>query len=337
MSDLSAGMGVSITAFRSEPYIAGCLTSLFASEGARLRVVVIDNASEDGTLAAVRRWAEDNSARVTFAESEVGGMERASADLTLLRSPVNTGFAAATNRGLEVLLADPALNLFWVLNPDCQALPDTAARFITAAREGPFSLMGGRTVYIARPDLVQTDGGRVSLTTGVVTSINNTVPVARARMPAAGEIDFITGACCVASRQFIEQAGLMPEDYFVYYEEVEWAFRRGALPLRQVPEAVVLHHGGTTIGTGSFNRRPSAFANYFNYRNRMRFMRRFAPLRLPAAFAYALAKGVQLALIGARGEAHAVFAGVLGLAPPGTVRAHIGPAAQAVAFGPRTQ
>jgi GT2 family glycosyltransferase len=326
-------LGVAIAAYRSEGFIADCLTALFASTDVRLRVVVVDNASDDGTVETVRRWAQGRSGAVSFAEAPVGEIGRAEADLTLLRAPVNGGFAYATNRALEVLVADPAIGLFWVLNPDCQPCPEAAAKFAAAGSDGAFSLMGGRTLYLARPDLVQTDGGRVSMTTGVCHSVNGGLPESQSRVPGAAEIDYITGASCVASRRFLETVGLMREDYFLYYEEVDWALRRGALPLRQAPDAVVLHYGGATIGSGSFGTNTSPFTHYFNYRNRVRFMRRYAPVALPMTYAYAVAKALQLALSGARDEARAVIAGTFSRPPPSEVREMVDPAARAIAFG----
>lgn len=326
-------IGVAIAAFRAGGFITECLDSLFASDGVRLRVVVTDNASDDDTLEAIRRWASAR-AGLAFAEGAVGEIARPEADLTLLRAPVNRGFAYATNRGIELLLADSAIDLFWLLNPDCQVRPDTAARFAAAGADGAFALMGGRTVYLDDPRQVQSDGGRVSLVTGVCSLVNMDVSVAEARAPPAQETDFVTGASCVASRRFVEAAGLLPEDYFLYYEEVDWAQRRGSLPLRIVPQAVTLHQGGATIGSGAPGRRASGFANYFNYRNRMRFMRRFAPSWLPVARAYALAKAAQLALRGAGDEARGVLAGALELAPPAEVRDRVHPAARPFAFGP---
>lgn len=332
MDSAQVDMGVAVVAFQSADFIGGCLDSLFASVGARVRVVVVDNASDDETVPVIRNWAAAHDV-LTFAEAAVGELARAEADLTLLRAPANGGFAYATNRALEALRADPGLDLFWLLNPDCEVLPDTAAKFVAAGADAAFGLMGGRVVYLSRPDLVQTDGGRVSRVTGVVTSANLNLPVAAARMPAASDIDYITGASCVASRRFLDAVGLLREDYFIYYEEVDWALRRGGLPLRQVPGAVVLHHGGTTTGTGSFDRRPSPFSNYFNYRNRIRFMRRFAPLAVPVALAYGLAKAAQLALLGAFAESWSVASGLLSLPPPAEVRDRLDPAARAHAFG----
>ena len=149
----------------------------------------------------------------------------------------------------------------------------------------------------------------------------------------ASGIDYVTGASCVASRRFLETVGLMREDYFLYYEEVDWALRRGALPLRQAPDAVVLHYGGAAIGSGSIGTRPSPFSHYFNYRNRVRFMRRFAPAALPVTYAYAVAKAARLALGGERAEARAVIAGTFSRPPPAEVRDRVDPEAYAIAFG----
>lgn len=333
MQPSRADIGIVIVAFQSEDVIAACLESIAASQGVRPRIVVVDNASPDATCATVRGWAASRSPGLSFAEARVGALDRADADVTLLRAPVNGGFAFAVNRGIEVLRTDPDLDLFWVLNPDCEVLPDTASHFVRAGRDGAFALMGGRTIFHGRRDRIQTDGGRVSLLTGVVTSVNSALPVDQAHMPDASEIDFVTGASCVASRRFIDRAGLMSEDYFLYYEEVDWAFRRGDLPLRQVPEAIVLHHGGTTIGTGTIDRRPSPFSNYFNARNRIRFMRRFAPSRLGLAYLHGLAKTAHLALSGAYEEAAAFARGLFSLPPPAAVRARIDPAAHELAFG----
>ncbi len=313
-------IGVAVVAYQSAPVIIACLESLFRSEGVGLRVVVTDNCCTDQTVPLIRDWAAQNSKRISFEEAAIGEIGCASADLTLLRSPVNGGFAYATNAGLKLLTPIDGLDLFWLVNPDCEVLPDTAARFVAAAKAGPFSLMGGRTVFRHRPDLVQTDGGRVSKLTGICTSVNFGRPLDQARMPSPDEIDFITGANCVASRRFIEEAGYMVEDYFVYYEEVDWAFRRGNLPLRQVPEAVILHHGGTVIGTGSLNRVPSPFAYYFNCRNRIRFVRRFMPMSLPITYMLIIAQAARNALRGAMPQALAALAGAFGGRPPANVR-----------------
>lgn len=333
--DLPA-IGVAIVSFNSSDVILACLDSLFASSGVRLRVALADNASSDETVALVRDWSA-RRADVTFEERSADDGAAPAAALTVVHSPVNGGYAHGVNLGLAHLLRDRELDLFWVLNPDCEVAPDTARLYCEHGADGQFALMSGRTVYREGAGAIQTDGGRIDRWTGVCKSVNAGADPAAATLPDPRTLDYLTGANLVASRLFIERVGSMVEDYFLYYEEVDWAFCRGDLPLRLVPGAIVFHHGGTSIGSGSVTRRASAFANYFNYRNRIRFMRRHRTVGVPVAIAYAMAKAVQLAAQGARAEAAAVVRGTLGLSPPAAVRDRIAPGeARRLAFGTDT-
>lgn len=332
-------LGVTIVTFNSADVILGCLASLFASRDAALRVVVTDNSSDDDTVSLVRDWARKRAASdwtFSFAELSPDTGEMPTASMILLRSPYNGGYAHGVNAGLRVLLRDAALDLFWVLNPDCEVTPDAAARYCAHGADGQFSLMCGRTIYKERPHEIQTDGGRVNLWTGVCSATNLGRPANATPLPNANELDFIPGSNAVATRAFVERAGLMPEEYFLYYEEVDWAFRRGALPLRIVDDVIVYHYGGTAIGSGSRTRAASSLSNYFNYRNRIRFLKRYRPVAVPVGLTYATAKAAQLLMRGRAEEAAALAAGAFGFAPPAAVRDRIAPGkARQLAFGER--
>lgn len=330
-------MGVVIVTFNSRDVIASCLDSLIASNNVGLDIVVVDNASTDGTIDHIREWARQRTVTdesFVLAERGVGEHGPVSSPLTLVLSPVNGGYAHGVNLGLEVLLEDPDSRLFWVLNPDCEVAPHTAGRYVEAGADGNFALMSGRTLSQEMPDLILTDGGRVNRWTGVCTSRNAGAQASETPMADVAACNYLTGANLVASRKFIEAAGLMEESYFLYYEEVDWAFRRGSLPLRIIADAPVYHHGGTAIGSGTIDRRASAFSNYFNYRSRVRFMRRHRPAAFLLAVLYALAKAGQLALRGDWAEAEAIARGTLGFTPPRRVRDRIAPGkARRLAFG----
>lgn len=328
-------IGVVVLTFQSSDVIAACLDSLAASQGAELRIVVCDNSSRDSTVEVVTGWAEAKGLALT--EIQPGAAWPAErGPMTLIHTGGNLGFAGGVNVGLRYLQGDPDVDLFWILNPDGEATPGTAAAYRRRAAEvGPFSLMGGRTRYHEAPRHIQTDGGRVDYWSGICRNVNIGLAPEEATFPDAASLDFIAGANMVASRAFLERAGLMVEDYFLYYEEVDWAARRGALPLVVCPEAEVIHHSGTSIGTGRLNRLASPFANYFNYRNRMRFMRRVRPFALPATWGLSMLRVARLVLRGAWAEAWAAFAGLSGLRPPAAVRDRIAPADRALAFETR--
>ena len=325
-------LGVIIVTYNSSDVITACLERLVASNGVDLRIVVCDNASQDDTVETIRAWARDRTDGLVEL-TEVDDMTT-EPQVALLRAPVNRGFAAGVNMGLRYLMRDSRCGLFWILNPDCEVAPDTATAFLhCAAATGDFALMGSRVVYLEPPGLIQSEGGRVERWTGICRSVNRGAdPAETERHPTAADLDFIPGASMVATRRFVETAGPMAEDYFLYYEEVDWAACRGTLALVLCENATVYHHGGTSIGTGAVNRLPTPFSLYFNNRNRMRFLRKHRPIALPTAYLASLARVGKLATIGAWPEAQSAFLGLHQLPPPKRVRERLSPEAADVAF-----
>lgn len=327
-------LGVVVVSFRSGDVLPACLDSLLASEGARLKIVVVDNASPDDTVARVTNWA--GAAGGTTApleiiqETDVGRELNA---LTLVRARLNRGYAGGVNLGLLALGAQT--DAIWILNPDCVVAPNTARLYIEAAQERPgYGLMSCRTLHHDHPELIQSDGGRINRTTGVCAQVNGGLPAATTPAPDTKLLDWLTGANLVVSPEFVARVGPMRDDYFLYYEEVDWAFRRGGAPLVYVEGAKVFHHAGTSIGSGGYNRRPSPFANFFNHRSRLRFARRHLSPAPVGAYAFSLAKAAQLVLKGAPEEAWAIIAGTFGLPPPRKVaEAFADPETRALALG----
>lgn len=340
-------IGVIVVAYASEDVILTCVESVLAHATPGLRLAVVDNASPDGTVAALRDWAAGRRAAEGWPQglaparplprplplTEIAAGEApppGAAPLLLVRNPVNAGYAGGVNAGLAALAAFAEVDAFWILNPDGLAGPGTAAAFAAAAARHPgFGLMTGRVRYAESPRAIQSDGGRVNRLTGICESVNLGRDGEATPLPDPAGLDYVSGASLVASRRFLEAAGPMTEDYFLYYEEVDWAARRGALPIVGAPGAVVHHHGGTAIGTASLTRLASGFSNWFNYRNRMRFMRRFHARAAPLAYLYSLAKVARLLTQGAWEPAAGAFAGLHGLPPPKSVRARLSPEALA--------
>lgn len=351
-------LGVVIVTFNSADVILDCLESLLASTGVALQIAVVDNASQDDTLAVIRDWA---AGRVPFAMATdlpltlptaikpldlKGGANAGLVNaglahrLHLIETGINGGFAAGVNHGLAHLatlrledgLGDASLDRFWILNPDSVADPEAAHAFATAP-DG-FGLMGGRVLYLDHPDTIQIDGGTLNARTGITGNLNLFARTASTPPPAVADMAFITGASMVVSRAFYNHAGPMPEEYFLYYEEVDWAMRRGALTLAYAPTAVVYHRAGTAIGSAAIGRPASPFALYFKHRGRLHFMRRYFPAALPMAYVYSFAKAAQLLIKGYPVEARTLLGASLGLPPSATIHARLSPEAARLAFAP---
>jgi GT2 family glycosyltransferase len=342
-------LGVVLVTFNSTDVILDCLESLLAAQGVALSIVVVDNGSTDGTPALLRDWAAGRhpyapppalpfpltpAPKPLTLQAEVPATVPDGHTVTLIDTGLNAGFAAGVNRGLAALAALPWLDRFWMLNPDSAVPPGTAHAFAThPAPPGGFALMGGRMLYLDQPDVIQIDGGTLNRRTGVTGNLNLFASHAVTPPPDPARIDFVMGGSMVASRAFYEAAGPMPEEYFLYYEEVEWALGRGALPILYCPGGIVYHYAGTSIGSPTIGRPASPFSLYFKHRGRIRFLRRNFPHSLFFGQAFSLAKAAQLLLKGYPANAWALLAGAADLPPPAAVRDRLSPAAAALAFG----
>lgn len=350
MSNARPRLGVVVVTFNAADVILENLESLLAqSDQVALDVVVVDNGSTDETPETIRDWA---SGRVPFAAGlpfdlppcpkpvyladGSGACPENRADmpaLTLIETGLNAGFAGGVNRGLAHLAAHSQTDRFWILNPDGAAAPGSALAFATAHPE-PFSLLGGRVIYTHDPDVIQIDGGLVNARTGITGNVHLGASHAASPAPDPAGLQFITGASMVASRAFYEAVGPMPEDYFLYYEEVDWAYRSpDHLPFAYVPGGIVYHRAGTSIGSPTLERVAAPFSQYFKHRGRMRFVRRHLPGARLTAAAYTLAKAGQYILQGHRAEAMALIRGSFDMAPPKAVQDRIAPEARPLAFG----
>ena len=335
-------IGVVIVSFRSQDVILDCLESLLATRGQPLRILVVDNASGDGTPARIRAWADGSApapdapgrpyARVPHGPLPVeevaeGAAGPATGAVGLMELAENRGFAGGVNAGLAALAAIPEVAAFWVLNPDAMSEAETPARLLAAADATPgWGLLGGRIFYADPPGVIQCDSGLVESWRGRCRLLN-TGRGAETALPE--RIDFVSGAHMLASREMLARTGGMVEDYFLYWEEVDWAARRGDLSIGLVPDAPVHHFAGTAIGSPTLDRGPGAMSAWFNARGALRYTRRHHPLRLPAAWAWQGARALRHASRGHREAVRGILRAVFGMGPPAEVRARLAPEAYA--------
>lgn len=323
-----------VVTYQSEDVIGDCLVSLLDQSEPKLRIIIVDNASDDRTVERITRVAYERSLKIKIESETSKPIDRQLPNLLLIRASQNRGFAAGCNLGLAAARHRSMTQSFWLLNPDCRADPQCASAYLAAAARTPdFGLLGGRTLFSSDRHVIQSDGGQVSRWTAVCRNINQGRSPEMASVPDSGGLNFLSGANLVASRRFVDAVGPMEEDYFLYYEEVDWALKRDTLPLQVCPEARVYHLGGSSAGSGTLDRSPSAFSNYFNYRNRLRLALRHFPTALPGAYVYSVLKIAQLTLKGELSEAWGAFLGLHQLRPTKAIRERLGPVAAKIATG----
>lgn len=291
----------------------GCLETLFRSDLGSFRVLVCDNGSTDGSLERIAQWAERGGAgevalphphaRLTRtplsrpirhvcygrSQAERGGASSDCSPLVLVDCGGNLGFAGGNNVGLRYALARGDFDYVWLLNNDTVVEPDAMRRMAERlAAEPGAGLCGSTLLHYHEPDRVQALGGgwyckwlALAWHLGRLGKWQG----AADRERVERRMSYPVGASMMVSRSFLEQVGLMCEDYFLYFEELDWVLRAGGR-FRQVyaPQSVVYHKVGGSIGTSSNPAAKSPLCDYWNARNRLFFTRRFFPAALPTVY-----------------------------------------------------
>lgn len=315
-------IGVVVVTFNCGAMAVDCIKSLQATGGVDLRILVVDNASTDDTVETLvdsELLAADHTEQ-TLPESIPF------AATVLLRKAKNTGFAGGVNAGLRFFMGMEDVDAIWILNPDTTVAPETPAALVACAAQTPdFGIIGGRIVYGSDHNIIQNDGGRVNLWTGICSTVNLFARVDNAPIPDPKTLDFVCGAHMLVSKAFISDIGFMPEEYFLYFEETDWCMRRGDFPIMLAPEAIVYHEGGGSIGSATISQGPSPLSTYFMARSRLRFVARYRPYAVPVAFMYTFAKALRMIFLQGRGKAGvASMRGLFGLPLPKDQRSRLG-------------
>lgn len=290
-----------------------CLESIFRHVPVDTRVIICDNDSTDGSFEKIQAWAEgcldawipvDHPLRAMSWPpvpkpiscraynrdlAEQGGETGDTARLVLIRTGDNLGFAGGNNVGLRHVLARGDAEFVWLLNNDTVIGAGALDALLERMTERPDAGMCGSTLlrYDA-PDRVQARGGGwyckwigLPWHLGQLGRAGDLVDAGRVEH----RMNYVVGASLFVSRVFLEEVGLMCEDYFLFFEEADWALRsKDRFTLAYAAESTVYHKVGRSIGTSSLPSRKSYTCDYYSLKNRLYFTRRFFPHVLPAIY-----------------------------------------------------
>lgn len=310
-------------------------SSVLASDYPDFRVILLDNASPDGAYDAVKAWADGRREPPTvaalpgiepvrrgpidYAEYRADDRPEIAAlpPLSLVETGGNLGYAGGNNVALRWLMASQDWDYAWILNPDAVADPAAMRALVERASADPkMGLIGSRLHFYDRPDVVQCrSGGRfiTSVGRGLVDGLGLPAATLDDRDGVERAINYVSGASLFLTRDFLQQVGLMEERYFLYFEEIDWAFRRGSFKLGYAADALIYHKLGSSIGSSNDKKKRSPTSIYWSYRNRFVFTQKFAPWALPTVFLGVGLEVVRMALTGCWKQAWQTLLIMLGL------------------------
>lgn len=224
-----------------------CIESLKEITYTRYEIVIVDNASTDGSEGILKQ-------RYSFPVIQTGK---------------NLGFAGGNNAGIRYALENGA-DYIVLLNNDTvvdkgflEPLVETAETYKNAG------VVGGKIYYYDSTNTLWFAGGRINRITG------KTKQIGKNKADTGGfdtqrEVGFITGCLMLVSAAAIRAAGLMDEGYFLYFEDTDWCerIRRAGYKIVFTPLSVIYHK------ESSSTRKMSHVKMYYYDRNRAYFIRK---------------------------------------------------------------
>jgi hypothetical protein len=210
--------------------------------------------------------------------------------LILIQSEENRGFAAGNNIGIQYALARGDAGYIWLLNNDTVVEASTLNALVNKAcdynvKKHKIGIIGAKLLYYSDPDIIQGVAGlynkwfAISRHLGIFENDHGQYD----NEAIAGKMDYSIGASLFVSVPFIKEVGLMCEDYFLYFEEIDWAVRGKAKgwQLGYCWQAKVFHKEGHSAGANSKKlQEKSKIADFYSVRNRIIFTKKFYPMCL---------------------------------------------------------
>jgi GT2 family glycosyltransferase/glycosyltransferase involved in cell wall biosynthesis len=212
------------------------------------RIIVVDNASGDGSAALLR--------------SALPGVD-------VFETDRNLGFSGGCNTGIRAALAGGAHHVLLV-NSDVVLAPDAVDCLLDAmASDAALGIAGPLLVSREEPGRIASAGIAYSRRSGRMRQRGAGRAVA-SLATEPGRVEAVSGCVMLIRQEVFDRAGLLDEDYFFSFEDIDFCLRAEDAGFRSacVPEAVAYHEGGRTIGRRSTRR------VYFATRNHLRLQAR---------------------------------------------------------------
>ncbi len=209
-----------------------CIESLLKSDHPGLEVILVDNASSDGSVEYLRNLFPN---------------------ITILANKENERFALGSNKGMRLAIERGAQFLF-LLNNDAVVEEKTVGALLRAMESTPGAgLVGPKILYFSRKDVIWSAGGEVSFWRGM-TRHRGIRQKDAGQFDRTADVGYLTGCALMAGRELVEKIGYLDPAFYIYGEDADWCLRAREAGFRvvYVPEARVWHKVSLSTG-GEFS------------------------------------------------------------------------------------
>lgn len=215
----------------------------------KYEIIVVDNLSTDNSIEELEKL--DN--------------------ITLIKSKINGGFAKGNNIGIEYAIKKGAQYIL-LLNNDTIICENSISILLKRLKEeSEIGIVGSRIMYYEDKSLINYYGGKFNWFKGITIHEGYKQKYIEDNQKNKNT-DFITGCCMLIKREVIEKVGMLPEEYFMYFEDADYCMQvlEKGYKLEVCADSVIYHK--VSVSSGGEN---SAFSIKWGNRNRLIFINKY--------------------------------------------------------------
>ena len=242
--------------FNKKEYIANLLKSLKEIDYKNFDVVVVDNASMDGTAEYLKEHFPD---------------------IIVIKKTENTGGSGGFNTGLQYAFEQEGYEYYWLLDNDVVVSKDAIKHLVTTLqKDKDIAIAGSQMCQLDNPEVTNEVGAYVDFHNGHLVLNRH---LTRKMNNAAGifDVDYVAAASMLVRADVAKKAGLW-EDFFIHFDDVDWCLRikKMGYKIVGVAESVIWHLSAAE--------KPITWQQYYDVRNMLYLLNKHAWKRDVARF-----------------------------------------------------
>lgn len=265
-----------------------CLESLYQIKFPNYEVILIDNGSIDRSLSAIIKWV-DTKQKIKCFETKLedlgsNGFRKqknifnklpSNKRLFVIKADKNYGFTGGNNIAINQILKESRSEYILLLNNDTVVSREFLTELIKVAENRKKVGIVGPKIYKydlkSKQKVIQSAGATINLFTGNVSAYGYK-QIDRKQFDHIRNVDYVHGACLLIRREVIQNIGLLNDNLFAYFEDVDWCLRakEKGYDVVYAPGSIIWHKGGE-----SSSKMPELLM-YYRVRNRFLIEKRFA-------------------------------------------------------------
>jgi GT2 family glycosyltransferase len=267
---VSKKLAIIVVNWNSYELTRDTINSLNATTYKEYDIIVVDNASSDGSAAELKN-------DFPF--------------IILLQSDSNRGFTGGNNIGMQYAL-DHGYELQLLLNNDVEVEPSFLEPLIKVFNNKNIGAAQPLIYFHHNHELIWNAGSKYNSLLGITSTPGyNSLDKGQTQKNIQKQIDWITGCAFMIRSNVLQEVGLLTEAFFIYYEDVDLSFKikRAGYELAYVPSSVIYHIAGMSHKSEQKTKEGfiSAKVHYLNARNRIWFLKKYTSLwAWPFVFGY---------------------------------------------------